>query len=110
MFRWSKDHFELIPVAESEEWLTTVGLATNPIPEFDPAINRITESNGWQHLYSENARGFPSDGAFTWNSMNLKFTFESNGTTKYSIVSTDQDRSLEIPVLTFDPVVKQIER
>lgn len=110
MFRWSKDHFELMPLEESEEWLKKVGLASNKLPEFDPAIEKITEANGWKHLFDGKAQRFIDEGAFTWNGTRLKIKADEDAVTTLRIVSTDQDRPLKIDVVTLDPTKKRISR
>ena len=110
MFRWSKDHFELMPLEESEAWLKKQGLDANKIPEFDPAIDKITEANGWKHLYGDKAQLLTHEGPFAWKDLRMKFKVERDAMTKYRIVSTDQDKPLELDVLAFDPARKQISR
>jgi hypothetical protein len=110
MFRWSKNHFELMPLEESEDWLKKVGLDAKKVPEFDPAIDKISAANGWKHLYEDKAQLVIEEGAFDWKDLRLRFKVERDAVTKYRVVSTDMKKPLEIDILGFNPVKRQITR
>lgn len=105
VFRWSKDHFELLPIEESENWLKQNNLDATRLPEFDPAIDQITVRNGWKHLLGEAFRGSVEDEGLSWNGMRLKCEVVDKGT-RFRIASADQP--FDVTIFDLDPVRKQI--
>ena len=109
VFRWSKDHFDLLPLPESEKWLKETGLAEARSEEVHDRFDRITKESGWKHLY--HSQSLYNTEPFTWGLLQLKFDFEEGPPlTLYRILSVEQGRRLMVTVLSFDPARRQIGR
>ena len=109
LFRWSETQFELMPLGESEAWLEQVGLK-DKLPESDPALDRITEKNGWKHLYDDKAQLGIKEESFAWNGLRLQFKVDQGPIGKYRLVSLDQGNPLDITLFEFDQRAKDISR
>lgn len=109
MFRWSNNHFDLMPLEESESWLKEMGLGSVRLPEFDPAIDQITEANGWKHLLRDAFEGSVEGEEFTWNGMQLACEVSDKGK-RFRIASVDQNQPFDITIFEMDPVRKKTSR
>lgn len=109
MFRWSEDHFDLMPIEESEQWLRKVGLDSTRLPEFDSKIDQITLENGWKHLSGEEFEAAIEDEEFSWNGTRFKCEVVDNGT-RFRIAFADQVQPFDVTIFDLDPVRKKISR
>jgi hypothetical protein len=107
LFRWQDNHFALLPLEAHHQFLKDHGLEHSRLPEFDPALDRLTEANGWRVLLAVD-RG-PAPSAFEWNGRRFEMgVVWGPPETKLQLRCTDPARAWEAVILSFDPTSREI--
>jgi hypothetical protein len=110
IFKWEENHFRLLPLHAYGDFLKAQGLEHSNVPEFDPAIGRLTEKNNWKHLLAERLWILAPFG-FTWNGQRFEIIVRQEPTsTKLIIRSLQPGNQWEAVLLEIDPSPKRITR
>lgn len=109
IFRWQDDHFDLLPLEESESLLTAYGLGSSKLPQFDLAIDRMTESNGWKALYRDGAHFFVKEDPFTWKDRHFQFKVETDSSAiRYRLCCTEPGERWDVILIAVSTTTKEI--
>ena len=109
LFEWQEDHFELLPLKDYDAFLSAQALDNVIGPVFEPALDRLTEKNGWKHLGAgvDLFRGHPFH--FTWNARPFEITVELEPPlTRVRLNSIDPGQEWHTVLLEFDAAPKTI--
>lgn len=90
LYKWKDDHFELLPLVESEAFFTKNVFKNKleekmTVTEIESALANLSSDEGWKNIYS---RRSCRNGTFKWNNMDIKISgldVEKTGKIKLNI-------------------------